>query len=107
MSLGNLTKFNVLIALEHTLSTWRILNLHYKKIEDIESIYKMRYWNNILRWIIKAMLEKQIILFLQRNILFSQERYFVPTTYYIIPTRLVFLFPHDIILLLTLYLSLI
>ena len=100
MSLGNWKTFNVLIVLEHKLS---ILNLHYKKIEDIQSIYKTHYWNNILRGLIKAMLEKPIILFFQYNILLPQERYFVPTTYYIIPTRSVFLFPHDISLILTFY----
>ena len=76
------------------------MSLLFLKIEDIQSIYTKRYWNNIIQWLIKALLEKQIILF-------PLERYFVPTTYYIIPTRSVFLFPHDIILLFTLYLSLI
>lgn len=75
MSLCNYrNKINVWIVLEHKLSTWRILHLHYKNIEDIQSIYKTRYWNNIWRWPIKAMLEIQFILFLQYNILFPQER---------------------------------
>ena len=94
MSLGNQKRFNVLIVLEHKLS---ILNLHYKKIEDVQSIYKTRYQSNILRSQIKDMLRKQIILFLQYNILLPQERQFVPSHIilfpqdrYFVPTRYYF-----------------
>ena len=49
------------------------------------SLYRSYLVTNKITWLIKAILEKKIVLFPQHNILFPQERYFAPTTYYLVP----------------------